>query len=409
VADPIPGALQILPIAGLPELRPGDDLAQMLCEAAPWLRDGDILVVTSKAVSKVEGRLVHAPSDAVGRERARQRAITAETARIVAERGATRIVVTHHGWVMAAAGVDASNVARGELALLPRDPDASARALHQAIRNRTGARIPVVISDTFGRTWRRGVTDNAIGVAGMAAVADLRGLPDTSGVPLEVTEIAVADEIAAAADLVKGKLSGVPAAVIRGLQPSVDDGQGSASLRRPIGEDMFALGTRDVVRTRRSPSGFDRRPVSIPVLRGAIEAALMSLHLGQGLELVPDLIPYDSGRQATSQVATTRAGRLLAQAGAVIVPVVPGRADEHGFTVLGMAIGALLIQLHAEGLAAGWLSPTDLDPADANTGDQVGTELDLLRLTDRVPRIRAEGLRAHGLVVVGHPEVQIER
>jgi coenzyme F420-0:L-glutamate ligase/coenzyme F420-1:gamma-L-glutamate ligase len=397
VAEPITGVLQILPIAGLPELRPGDDLAELLCAAAPWLRDGDILVVTSKAVSKVEGRLVSTPSELGGREQARQQAITAETARVVAERGATRIVVTHHGWVMAAAGVDASNVARGELALLPLDPDASARTLRQAIADRAGIRVAVVISDTSGRTWRRGVTDNAIGVAGMAAVADLRGLPDTSGVPLEVTEIAVADEVAAAADLVKGKLSGIPAAVLRGLLPLADDGQGSASLRRPVAEDMFALGTRDVVRTRRSPTGFARQPVSIPVLRAAIEAAHRATDIDDCLRLVADLVPAQAWPEI-EETATTQAGRLLGQASGVIVPMIPDQDDAESLTRLGMAIGALLIQLHAEGLAASWLSPAELDTLDLDTP-----------IADRLPGPLARGARTHGLVVMGQPDLQIER
>lgn len=379
--------MQILPIAGLPELRPGDDLGELLCAAAPWLRDGDLLVVTSKAISKVEGRLLPAPTDPVGRERVRQQAIEAETARVVAVRGATRIVVTRHGWVMAAAGVDASNMALGELALLPVDPDASARALRASIRLRAGVRVAVVISDTSGRTWRRGLTDVAIGVAGMAAVADLRGQPDASGIPLEVTEIAVADEVAAAADLVKGKLSGLPAAVVRGLQPPADDGLGSASLRRPISEDMFPLGTRDVVRTRRAATGFGDGQVPAAVLQSSIEAASLASGLDDGFELLPDN-PW----RATSLGPGPLPMRLLRRADAVIVPVLAGPADPfdaEAITWLGMAISALLIQLHAEGLSAAWLSPS--------------------QITALAPVPRPDRGRAHGLVLIGHPEVQIER
>jgi len=389
VADPV-GTLEILPVAGLPELRPGDDLADLVCRAAPWLRDGDILVVTSKAVSKVEGRLLSVPTDLEGREHARQEAITAETARVVAQRGATRIVVTHHGWVMAAAGVDASNVARGELALLPLDADASARALREAVAARAGVRVAVVISDTNGRTWRRGLTDVAIGVAGMAAVTDLRGQLDTSGVPLEITEIAVADEVAAAADLVKGKLAGVPAAVLRGLPFQDEDGQGSASLRRPVAEDMFALGTRDVVRTRRAPTGFGPGPIPIPLLRGAIETALRATGAVQGLELLAELDP-GRARPAGGEVSESSAGRLLDQAMAVIAPVLPEPTEAVALTRLGMAIAALLIQLHAEGLAAAWLSPAELDDADVD-GQRAKW------LARRLP----EGVRAHGVVLVGH-------
>lgn len=378
--EPIPGTVQILPIVGLPEFRPGDDLAGLICAAAPWLLDGDILVVTSKAVSKVEGRLIPAPHDQAGREHARQNAVALETARVVAERGPTRIVMTHHGWVMAAAGVDASNTAPGELALLPVDPDASASALREAIAARTGVSVAVVISDTMGRTWRRGLTDNAIGVAGMGAVADLRGYPDASGIPLEITEIAVADEVAAAADLVKGKLSAVPAAVLRGLDPPHDDGKGSSSLRRPIAEDMFALGTRDVVRTRLPATGFGAGPVPGPVLESAIETALSAMGMHEGLELsAPN--PWREVLAETDPAT----GRLLRQAQAVVIPVLSGPAEEESLLRLGMAISALLIQLHAEGLAATWLTP-----------DQVG----------QLAPVRARGTgNPYGMVVIG----QIER
>ena len=380
MAEPIAGSVQLLPIRGLPELRPGDDLAGLLCESAPWLRDGDILVVTSKAVSKVEGRLLPTPPDPEGRERARQQAIEAETARVVAERGGTRIVVTHHGWVMAGAGVDASNLAPGEIALLPLDPDASALALCEAIADRAGVRVAVVISDTIGRTWRRGLTDVAIGVAGMAAVADLRGRLDTSGIPLLVTEIAIADEIAAAADLVKGKLSGIPAAVVRGLDPPKDDGQGSASLRRPTAEDMFALGTRDVVRTRRAANGFGQGAVADVVVRNSIDAALLATELTEGLEPLPDN-PWRGPIDGSEPEAV----HLLRQAAAVVVPVVPDPAEGEPITRLGMAISALLIQLHAEGLSAAWLPPGQLGGL--------------------APARAPGGGRPHGLVLIG----QIER
>jgi coenzyme F420-0:L-glutamate ligase len=241
-----PGPVEILPVHGLPELRPGDDLAGLLAAAAPWLRDGDILVVTSKAVSKVEGRLLRVPADRAGREAARQAAVDAESVREVAARGRTRIVETRHGLVLAAAGVDASNVAGDELALLPVDPDASAARLRAALRADPGVDLAVIVSDTFGRPWRAGLVDVAIGVAGMPAVVDLRGSVDSHGNRLEMTEVAVADEVAAAADLGKGKLSGVPAAVVRGLSP-VDDPRGSKPLLRPAAEDLFRLGTAEAV------------------------------------------------------------------------------------------------------------------------------------------------------------------
>jgi len=240
------GELTILPVRGLPDLRPGDDLADLLAQAAPWLRDGDIVVVTSKVVSKVEGRLVPAPTEPAAREAARQAAVEAETVRVVAARGRTRIVETRHGLVLAAAGVDASNVRAGELALLPVDPDASARRLRDALRQALGVQVAVVVSDTMGRPWRTGVVDVAIGAAGVRTVQDLRGAIDAYGMRLEMTEVAVADELAAAAELAKGKLSGVPVAVVRGLSP-VDDPRGARPLLRSPVEDLFRLGTAEAV------------------------------------------------------------------------------------------------------------------------------------------------------------------
>src|SRR5262252_3171364 len=206
-AEPAAG-VSITAVAGLPEIEAGADLAGLIAGAAPGLADGDIVVITSKIVSKAEGRVVR--SD-------RERAIDAETARVVARRGGTRIVETRHGLVLAAAGVDNSNTAPGTVVLLPEDPDGSARGLRKALRGRLGARIGVIITDTLGRPWRNGQTDAAIGAAGVLPMRDYRGQPDVFGTPLEVTVAAVADEIAAAADLVKAKTSGIPVAIVRGL------------------------------------------------------------------------------------------------------------------------------------------------------------------------------------------------
>jgi coenzyme F420-0:L-glutamate ligase/coenzyme F420-1:gamma-L-glutamate ligase len=219
------GELTVVPVTGLPEITAGRDLAALIAGALD-LRDGDILVVTSKIVSKAEGRVVTA---------SREQAIEAETARVVARRGATTIAQTRHGLVLAAAGVDESNTAPGTVVLLPEDPDESARRLRKALQARTGRTIGVVITDTMGRPWRAGQTDNAIGAAGVVPVRDYRGEPDTFGNILEVTVAAVADEIAAAADLVKGKSAGVPVAVVRGLAGLVteQDGPGARELIRP--------------------------------------------------------------------------------------------------------------------------------------------------------------------------------
>ena len=249
-----PAGLELFPVLGMPELRPGQDLAAEILRCAPELADGDILVVTSKAVSKVEGRLIGTSGEPAEREAARQRAIEDETVRVIARRGPLRIAETRHGLVMAAAGVDASNVAGGEIALLPLDPDGSARRLRQDIAERTGRDVAVVISDSMGRPWRHGITDVAIGVAGLAAVRDDRGLRDRYGHLLEVTEVAVADELAAAADLVKGKLSGVPVAVVRGLAYS-DDGRGARPLIRRAADDLFRMGTAEALALGRAQAG----------------------------------------------------------------------------------------------------------------------------------------------------------
>jgi len=254
-AGPVSAAADLLTAWGVPgigEVRPGDDLAALLGDAlaadaaarpATALADGDVLVVTSKVVSKAEGRVVQAED--------REAAITAETVRVVATRehpgGVTRIVENRLGLVMAAAGVDASNTDEGTVLLLPVDPDATARALRAALGERFGVRLGVVVSDTAGRPWRQGQTDIAIGAAGVQVLDDLRGSTDTHGRPLQVSMAAVADEIAAAAELVKGKATGRPVAVVRGLAHVVtaDDGPGARVLVRTGPDDMFAEGTAE--------------------------------------------------------------------------------------------------------------------------------------------------------------------
>jgi len=240
--------LEIIPVTGIGEIRPGTNLAEVIITAAPWLAPHDILVVTSKIVSKAEGRIVEA-SD-------REDAITAETVRVVATRrtpdgGLVRIVENRLGVVGAAAGVDASNTPEGTVLLLPLDPDASARALCRALRERFGLRLGVVVSDTLGRAWRIGQTDLAIGAAGMAVVDDLRGSRDAQGRELAVTIPVVADEIAGLGDLVKGKASGRPVAVVRGMERLVTaevDTPGARTLPRTGESDMFRLGTDEAYR-----------------------------------------------------------------------------------------------------------------------------------------------------------------
>lgn len=231
------GELRVIPLVDLPEIRPGVDLVTMLVDAAvaTGVHDGDCLVVTQKVVSKAEGRVVELGEPP---EVARRALIEGEAARVLRRRGDLVIAETRHGFVCANAGVDLSNVAEGTAALLPEDPDRSARRIRDSFRGR-GHDVAVVVSDTFGRPWREGVCDVAIGVAGLRAVIDLRGTADGLGRPLEVTEVAVADEVAAAAELVMGKARRVPAALVRGLDPAWL-GRGSArELVRSPQDDLF--------------------------------------------------------------------------------------------------------------------------------------------------------------------------
>ena len=230
--------LRVVPVPGLPEVRPGDDLAGMVaaaCEAAIGLRDGDVVVVTQKVVSKAEGRLVD-----IDPETGHRPIVEAESVRILRRRGDLIIAETEHGFVCANAGVDLSNVEAGQAALLPEDPDRSARRIRDALTHRFGVEVAVIVSDTFGRTWRRGVTDVAIGVAGLRPVIDLRGTADALGRELQVTEVAVADELAAAAELVMGKSTGIAVAVLRGVDPAwLGDGSVVDDLVRRPDEDLF--------------------------------------------------------------------------------------------------------------------------------------------------------------------------
>ncbi|TQL04639.1 coenzyme F420-0:L-glutamate ligase [Cellulomonas sp. SLBN-39] len=242
--------LRVWAADGVPEVVPGDDLAALLVAALradpdPGRRlvDGDVVVVTSKVVSKAEGRVVAADD--------REQAITDETVRVVATRehpgGVTRIVENRLGLVMAAAGVDASNTPEGTVLLLPVDPDASARGLRRALQEAFGVRLGVLLTDTAGRPWRQGVADLAIGAAGVQVLEDMRGQVDTHGRPLTMTVAAVADEIASAAELVKGKATGRPVAVVRGVGHLVteEDGLGARVLVRTGPDDMFRLGSAE--------------------------------------------------------------------------------------------------------------------------------------------------------------------
>ncbi len=382
-----PAQVTVLPITGIPEITAGADLTALIADAAlagPGLIDGDILVITSKIVSKAEGRVVRGDRDS---------AISAETVRVVARRGPTTISQTRHGLVMAAAGVDESNTEPGTLVLLPLDPDGTAEALRKGIGERAGARIGVIITDTMGRPWRAGQTDTAIGAAGVTTLRDHRGHTDTFGNLLEVTVAAVADEIAAAADLVKQKTTGVPAAVVRGLGDLVTDaaGAGAASIIRPAEEDMFRLGAADVLTARRTVRGFTTTPVPAAAVRRAIAAAITApaphhsepwrfavLESPQArTRLLDDMLEawkadLTGDGFTPGQIAKrVRRGEPLRKAQLIIVPCLVADAahaypdarrndaERTMFVVsMGAAVENLLVALAVEGLGSCWVSST---------------------------------------------------
>ena len=377
-------AITITGVTGLPEIAAGADLAALIAAAAPDLRDGDILVVTSKIISKAEDRVARMSRD---------EAIEAETVRVVARRGPTTIAQTRHGFVLAAAGVDESNTSPGTVVLLPSDPDESARRLRKGLQDRAGRRLGVIITDTMGRPWRAGQTDTAIGAAGVIPVRDYRGEADTFGNILEVTVAAVADEIAAAADLVKGKASHVPVAVVRGLAGFVtdEDGPGARALVRPADEDMFRFGSADVPLARRTIRAFTAEPVDGRAVRRAVATAITAPapHHSEPWRFV--LVESAAARAALldamrdawvadlrgdsfteEQIARRlRRGEPLRRAPLIVVPcLVPeaahtypderrNRAEQAMFTVaMGAAVENLLIALAVEGLGSAWISST---------------------------------------------------
>jgi coenzyme F420-0:L-glutamate ligase/coenzyme F420-1:gamma-L-glutamate ligase len=263
--------LRVLAPDGIGEVRRGDDLASLLAERVE-LADGDVVLVTSKAVSKAEGRVVAGTRDD---------ALPGETARVVARRGPTTIVRTHHGLTLAAAGIDASNVEPGSVVLLPVDPDGSARAIRARLLELTGRTVGVVVTDTAGRAWREGQTDLAVGAAGLRVLDDHTGRRDAYGNELVVTAPAVADELAGAAELAQGKLGGRPFAVVRGradlVLPAGDDGPGAAALVRPEGADLFGYGAREAVLRALVGDPDDATPFGSPSDATELAAALTRL------------------------------------------------------------------------------------------------------------------------------------
>lgn len=404
-------AIEILPVPGLPEFRPGDDVAAAIAAAAPWLRDDDVLVVTSKVLSKAEGRIVAAPTDPDERDALRRRLIDDEAVRVLARKGRTLITENAIGLVQAAAGVDGSNVSTTELALLPVDPDGSAARLRAGLAERLGVTVAVVITDTMGRAWRNGQIDAAIGAAGLAVLHGYSGVQDTHGNELLVTEVAVADEIAAAADLVKGKLTGIPVAVVRGLSPR-DDGSNGRTLVRTGQDDLFWLGTEEALALgrrqaqlmRRSVRTFSTEPVAPELIEDSVAEALTApaphhtrpvrfvwvqdhdtrIRL---LDRMKDKWRTDltgDGRPADSVDRRVGRGQILYDAPELVIPfLVPDGAHsypdaarteaEHTmFTVaVGAAVQGLLVALAARDVGSCWIGSTIF------AGDIVRAELAL--------------------------------
>lgn len=394
----------------------GDDLAAIIGTAiasSQWpdgsrgLRDGDIVVVTSKIVAKTEGRVIQAES--------RDAAIMDETVRLVATkhtpRGTTSIVQTRHGLVLAAAGVDASNTPKGTVVLLPEDSDASASGIRTALQSTFKVTLGVVVTDTMGRPWRLGVSDVAIGAAGVTTLEDFTGTTDEFGNTLEMTIVAVADEVASAADLATGKLGGAPVAIVRGLAHHVGNtAQVAADVIRPLDEDLFPLGSneartqgaREAIASRRTIRHFTNESVPSEIIDHAIEAAVLAPapHHSEPFRFVvlrddqpdhrrartrlldrmraawiDDLAGIDGKSEAEIERRVAR-GNLLRTAPIVIVPVVDldqgahtypdGRrnaAERDLFMVAGgAAVENLMVQLAAEGVGSAWISSTMFAP-----------------------------------------------
>jgi coenzyme F420-0:L-glutamate ligase/coenzyme F420-1:gamma-L-glutamate ligase len=357
--------VELIGIEGLPEVRPGDDLAALL--ERPLLevpaRDRDVLAVTQKIVSKAEDRVVPAEDRAGWIER--------ESVGLVARRGDIVIVRTRHGFVCANAGVDASNVPEGFLTLLPEDPDASAERLQKELCARLGlSRLGVVVTDTFGRPWREGVVDVAIGCAGLPPLLDLRGTRDDRGRALETTVVALADAVAAASGLVMGKAARVPAALVRGLDAAVLDappGPARALVRAPA-DDLFRESALVAVTATGPEASFGTGAVP----RGSIEEAVVAASSAAGAPRFLVLASPAALRRLRAAVEGSAAASLE-RASAAIVACVPASAVIGAASSLraGAAIGELTVALHAQGIGWAW------EPDAAFDEGRVGAALEL--------------------------------
>jgi len=381
--------VEILPVPGIPEIEPGDDVAAAIDagigRAGLDLRDDDVLAVTQKIVSKAEGRVVPEPAGG------RADVVAGEAERVVARRDDLVIVQTRHGFVCANAGVDASNVAEGFLTLLPEDPDASAARLRASLAARSGADVAVVVTDTFGRAWRRGLVNVAIGAAGLPSLVDLRGTKDAGGRVLEATVVALADEVAAASGLVMGKADGVPVAIVRGAAASAPP-LPAAELVRPPEEDLFRESPLQAIHARRSIRRFTGDEVPREALTEAVAAActapaphhtrpwlfvmvepgpLRTRLLAAMAEAWRDDLTGDGTGDAVIARRLAKSDALLGEAPVLCVPCVrmrgahaypdDERADAEREMFLlsgGAAIQSLMLALHAQGLGSCWVSST---------------------------------------------------
>jgi len=380
-------SIEILPVEGLPEVRVGDDLTVLLAPKLGELgiRDGDIVAITQKVVSKAEGRVVR---EGDGRAAWVER----ETRRLVARRGDLVIAETAHGFVCANAGVDASNVAPGFLTLLPEDPDGSAEAIRKGLEQALGISPGVVITDTFGRTWRRGVVNVAIGCAGLPALIDLRGTRDHHGKVLEATVVALADEVAAASGLVMGKASRVPAAIVRGVATGAAPLSGVAELLRPPEEDLFRESPLLAISARRTIRSFGPGRVPREVVEEAVRAACTAPAPHHTRPWAFTALDGEPSKRAllgamaaawredlrsdgvSEEVIARRIAKSDAVLGAAPVLIVPwirfrgahpygdeerAHAEKEMFLLSGgAAIQSLLLALHAQGVASCWISST---------------------------------------------------